>query len=323
MYRYIIVRILLMIPTVFGSGILVFFLMRVIPGDICLTRWVDFGANLDPDILDFCRYKLGLNKPILSQFWEFFTNILTLDFGVSMWTGNDMAEELKPRLMLSLQLAVMALAVTILTAIPLGVIAAYYRGRWPDYIIQFFSITGVAIPSFWLGIMVLVGILIVTQKISGSPWMPPIIFVSPFENLSNNLAQLIIPAVVIALRYIAITQRMTRSAMLEILREDYVLSARAYGVSENVIIRRHVLRNAMLPVVTVLGNEFAFLIGGLVITEQVFNLNGIGALLLQSLENADYIVVQNLVMLIVLFSATINLVVDLTYAYFDPRIRFN
>ena len=312
-----------MIPTVFGSGILVFFLMRVIPGDICLTRWVDFGANLDPDILDFCRYKLGLNKPILSQFWEFFTNILTLDFGVSMWTGNDMAEELKPRLTLSLQLAVMALAVTILTAIPLGVIAAYYRGRWPDYIIQFFSITGVAIPSFWLGIMVLVGILIVTQKISGSPWMPPIIFVSPFENLSNNLAQLIIPAVVIALRYIAITQRMTRSAMLEILREDYVLSARAYGVSENVIIRRHVLRNAMLPVVTVLGNEFAFLIGGLVITEQVFNLNGIGALLLQSLENADYIVAQNLVMLIVLFSATINLVVDLTYAYFDPRIRFN
>jgi len=312
-----------MIPTVFGSGILVFFLMRVIPGDICLTRWVDFGANLDPDILDFCRYKLGLNKPILSQFWEFFTNILTLDFGVSMWTGNDMAEELKPRLTLSLQLAVMALAVTILTAIPLGVIAAYYRGRWPDYIIQFFSITGVAIPSFWLGIMVLVGILIVTQKISGSPWMPPIVFVSPFENLSNNLAQLIIPAVVIALRYIAITQRMTRSAMLEILREDYVLSARAYGVSENVIIRRHVLRNAMLPVVTVLGNEFAFLIGGLVITEQVFNLNGIGALLLQSLENADYIVVQNLVMLIVLFSVTINLVVDLTYTYFDPRIRFN
>ena len=323
MYRYIIVRILLMIPTVFGSGILVFFLMRVIPGDICLTRWVDFGANLDPDILDFCRYKLGLNKPILSQFWEFFTNILTLDFGVSMSTGNDMAEELKPRLTLSLQLAVMALAVTIVTAIPLGVIAAYYRGRWPDYIIQFFSITGVAIPSFWLGIMVLVGILIVTQKISGSPWMPPIIFVSPFENLSSNLAQLIIPAVVIALRYIAITQRMTRSAMLEILREDYVLSARAYGVSENVIIRRHVLRNAMLPVVTVLGNEFAFLIGGLVITEQVFNLNGIGALLLQSLENADYIVAQNLVMLIVLFSATINLVVDLTYAYFDPRIRFN
>ena len=163
----------------------------------------------------------------------------------------------------------------------------------------------------------------ISDSISGSPWMPPIIFVSPFENLSSNLAQLIIPAVVIALRYIAITQRMTRSAMLEILREDYVLSARAYGVSENVIIRRHVLRNAMLPVVTVLGNEFAFLIGGLVITEQVFNLNGIGALLLQSLENADYIVTQNLVMLIVLFSATINLVVDLTYSYFDPRIRFN
>ena len=148
--------------------------------------------------------------------------------------------------------------------------------------------------------MVLVGILIITQKLTGSPWMPPIIFVSPFENILNNLSQLIIPAIVIALRYIAITQRMTRSAILEILREDYVLNARAYFL-----------------------NEFAFLIGGLVITEQVFNLNGIGALLLQSVENADYIVTQNLVMLLALIFATINIIIDLTYAYLDPRVRFN
>ena len=148
--------------------------------------------------------------------------------------------------------------------------------------------------------MVLVGILIITQKLTGSPWMPPIIFVSPFENILNNLSQLIIPAIVIALRYIAIKQRMTRSAILEILREDYVLNARAYGL-----------------------NEFAFLIGGLVITEQVFNLNGIGALLLQSVENADYIVTQNLVMLLALIFATINIIIDLTYAYLDPRVRFN
>ena len=171
--------------------------------------------------------------------------------------------------------------------------------------------------------MVLVGILIITQKLTGSPWMPPIIFVSPFEKILNNLSQLIIPAIVIALRYSAITQRMTRSAILEILREDYVLNARAYGLNEFSIMNRYVLRNSSLPIITVLGNEFAFLIGGLVITEQVFNLNGIGALLLQSVENADYIVTQNLVMLVVLIFATINIIIDLTYAYLDPRGRFN
>ena len=297
--------------------------MRIIPGDICLTRWVDFGTDLNPDTLNFCRQELGLDKPILNQLWEFFRKTFTLDFGVSMWTGNDMSEEIKLRLALSFKLAFMALSLTILTAVPLGVVAAYYKGRWQDYIIQVFSITGVAIPSFWLGIMVLVGILIITQKLTGSAWMPPIIFVSPFENILNNLSQLIIPAIVIALRYIAITQRMTRSAILEILREDYVLNARAYGLNEFSIMNRYVLRNSSLPIITVLGNEFAFLIGGLVITEQVFNLNGIGALLLQSVENADYIVTQNLVMLLALIFATINIIIDLTYAYLDPRVRFN
>ena len=171
--------------------------------------------------------------------------------------------------------------------------------------------------------MVLVGILIITQKLTGSPWMRPIIFVSPFEKILNNLSQLIIPAIVIALRYSAIIQRMTRSAILEILREDYVLNARACGLNEFSIMNRYVLRNSSLPIITVLGNEFAFLIGGLVITEQVFNLNGIGVLLLQSVENADYIVTHNLVMLLAFIFATINIITDLTYAYLDPRGRFN
>ena len=148
-------------------------------------------------------------------------------------------------------------------------------------------------------------------------------FVSPFEKILNNLSKLIIPAIVIALRYFALTQRMTRSAILEILREDYVLNARAYGFNEFSIMNRYVLRNSSLPIITVFGNEFAFLIGGLVITEQVFNLNGIWALLLKSVENADYIVTQNLVMLLALIFATINIIIDLIYAYLDPRLRFN
>ena len=153
--------------------------------------------------------------------------------------------------------------------------------------------------------------------------MRPIIFVSPFEKILNNLSQLIIPAIVIALRYSAIIQRMTRSPILEILREDYVLNARAYGLNEFSIMNRYVLRNSSLLIITVLGNEFAFLIGGLVITEQVFNLNGIGVLLLKSVENADYIVAQNLVMLLALIFATINIIIDLIYTYLDPRVRFN
>ena len=171
-----------MIPTVFRAGAIIF-LMRIIPGDICLTRWVDFGTDLNPDTLNFCRLELGLDKPILNQLWEFFRKTFTLDFGVSMWTGNDMSEDIKLRLALSFKLAFMALLLTILTAVPLGVVAAYYKGPWKDYIIQVFSITGVAIPSFWLGIMVLAGILIITQKLTGSAWMPPIIFVSPFKQL--------------------------------------------------------------------------------------------------------------------------------------------
>ena len=167
--------------------------------------------------------------------------------------------------------------------------------------------------------MVLAGILIITQKLTGSAWMPP----SFLCHLLNNLSQLIIPAIVTALRYIAITQRMTRSEILEILREDYVSNARAYGLNEFSIMNRYVLRNSSRPIITVLGNEFAFLIGGLVITEQVFNLNGIGALPLKSIENADYIVTQNLVMLLALIFATINIIIDLTYAYLDPRVRFN
>ena len=171
--------------------------------------------------------------------------------------------------------------------------------------------------------MVLVGILIITQKLIGSPWMLPIIFVSLFENILNNLSQLIIPALVIAFRCIAITQRMTRSAILEILREDFVLNARAHSLNEFSIMNIYVLRNSSLPIITVLGNEFTFLIGGLVITEQIFNLNGIEVLLLQSVENADYIVAQNLVMLLALIFATINIIIDLIYAYLDPRVRFN
>ena len=188
--------------------------------------------------------------------------------------------------------------------------------------VRTFSIAGIAIPSFWLGIMIILGLLIVTQKFLGEPWMPPIEYVSPLEDPLGNMAQLIWPAVATGYRYSAVATRMTRSALLEVLREDYIRTARAKGLLEKIIINRHALKNSLLPVVTVIGIEFAFLMGGLVVTEQVFNLNGLGKLFVESVLNNDYTMTQALVMIVVAVFVFTNFVVDLFYAWLDPRIRY-
>lgn len=322
MYRYTIVRILLMFPTIIGAGILVFFLMRIIPGDICLTRWVDYGTNLDPSILELCRDQLGLNNPLSEQFMDFLKNIVSLNFGVSMYTGNSMSVELGHRFSLSFQMAIMALVLTTFIGIPLGVLAARKYNTWVDHSIRLISIAGVAVPSFWLGILLLVGILILSQHFFQTPWMPPIVYVSPFEDLFGNLSQLIWPSIAVGLRYICVIVRMTRSSLLEVLSSDYIRTTRAKGISEYKVARKHAFKNAFLPVLTILGSEFAFMIGGLVVTEQVFNLNGLGALLVQSVEDADYITIQNLVMLFAFIFVIVNFIIDIIYSYLDPRIRY-
>ena len=322
MKRYILRRVLLMIPTILGAGVLVFFLIRVIPGDICLVRWVDYGTDLDHSLLDFCRNQLGLNNPLYIQFFEFIKGMFTFDFGVSMWTGRPIIEELELRFALSLQVAIMAIAVVIFLAVPLGIISAVKQDTWVDYVVRTFSIAGIAMPSFWLGILIILGLLIGSQKFFGTPWMPPIYYVSPFEDFWRNMSQLIWPAVATGYRYSAVVTRMTRSALLEVLREDYIRTARAKGMIEKVIINRHALKNSMLPVLTIVGIEFAFLIGGLVVTEQVFNLNGLGRLFVESVGAQDFNLTQQLVMLVVLVAVLTNFVVDLLYAWLDPRIRY-
>jgi len=319
---YILKRVLLMIPTILGAGVLVFFLMRVIPGDICLVRWVDYGTDLDPALLDFCRNQLGLNDPLYIQFFYFMKEIFTFDFGVSMWTGRSIIEELELRFSLSLQLAIMATAVAIFFAVPLGIVSAVKQNTWIDYLARTFSIAGVAMPSFWLGILIILGLLIGSQKFFGQPWMPPIFYVSPFEDFWGNMSQLIWPAVATGYRYSAVVTRMTRSALLEVLREDYIRTARAKGMIEKVIINRHALKNSLLPVVTVISMEFSFFMGGLVVTEQVFNLNGLGRLLVESALNADYNLIQALTMVIVTVFVFVNFITDLSYAWLDPRIRY-
>jgi len=322
MQRYIVTRILLTIPTLLGAALLVFLLLRAVPGDVCEIRLAGTGLYADPEQIKLCQEKLGLDQPLYMQFVDFVGGYLTFDLGESMWTGRPITTEIGLRFQLSLQVAIMATIVAVLFAIPLGTLSAIYQNTWIDYGVRAFSIAGIAIPSFWLGIMIILGLLITTQKFFGQPWMPPINYVSPFEDPLGNIAQLIWPAVATGYRYSAVATRMTRSALLEVLREDYVRTARAKGLREKLVINRHALKNALLPVVTIISLEFAFLIGGLVVTEQVFNLNGLGKLFVESVLNHDYTLTQQLVMLVVLVFVITNLVTDIIYAWLDPRIRY-
>jgi len=312
----------MMLPTLVGAAILVFFLLRAIPGDVCEVRLAGSGLYVDEAEIELCREKLGLAKPLIAQFFDFITGYFTWDLGDSMWTGKPVTEEIAIRFPLSLQVAIMATVVAVVFAIPLGAISAIKQDTWIDYVVRTFSIAGIAMPSFWLGILIILGLLIGTQHFLGTPWMPPITYVPLYEDPMANLSQLIWPAVATGYRYSAVATRMTRSALLEVLREDYIRTARAKGMIEKIIINRHALKNSMLPVFTIIGIEFAFLMGGLVVTEQVFNLNGIGKLFVESVQAQDFAMTQQLVMLVVLIAVLTNFVVDLFYAWLDPRIRY-
>jgi peptide/nickel transport system permease protein len=316
MQRYIIKRILAMVPTILGVMVIVFVLMRVIPGDAVEMRYAEEGTFVSEEMLVQERARLGLDQPIWRQFVKWIWGIVRLDFGISMWTGRPITYEIKIRLELSLQVAIMATFFATLIAIPLGTIAALKQDTWVDYVIRIFSIAGLATPSFWLGILMILMLLIYFK------WLPPMVFTSLWKDPWANLSQLIWPALAVGYRYSATATRMTRSSVLEVMREDYIRTARAKGLWEKVVIIRHAMKNAMLPVITVIGLEFAFLIGGLVVTEQVFNLNGIGKLFVQSIAQRDYTMTQALVIVVAATFIVVNFIVDILYAWLDPRIRY-
>jgi peptide/nickel transport system permease protein len=226
-------------------------------------------------------------------------------------------DEILLRFPVSLQIAIMATLIAVLIAIPLGTISAIYRDTWIDYTVRVIAVSGLAIPSFWLGMIIILVLLGVFN------WLPKIGYVSIFDNPMANIAALFWPALSVGYRYAAVATRMMRSALLEVMREDYIRTARAKGVFRRIVMRRHALRNAMLPVVTVIGLEFAFLIGGLVVTEQVFNINGIGKLFVDATTRGDFTLIQGLVLLIAVSFILVNLVIDLLYAWLDPRIRLS
>lgn len=323
MSKYVVKRCLLIVPTLLGAALLVFLLMRLVPGDICEVTLLGEGTQVSEGAIESCRQALGLNAPPTTQFFNMVVGFVTFDLGDSLWTGRPITHELRLRFELTVQLALMTVVISVLIGVPLGVLSAVKRQTMVDYVVRTFAIAGEAIPSFWLGLMIILSILIGTQIFLGEPMMPPIIYVPIWEDPAANLAQLMLPAIATGYRSSAVLTRMTRSAMLEVLREDYVRTARAKGLVEGVIRRRHALKNAMLPVVTLIGMELAFLIGGLVVTEQVFNLNGLGQLFVDAVELKDYTLVQTMVMLVVLTFVVVNLVVDLFYAWLDPRIHYS
>ncbi len=316
MLRYLVNRTLLIIPTLLGVAVLVFFMLRMMPGDVVDVMFKAEGANVPAEVIQAEKARLGLDQPIPVQFVKWMAGVLHGDFGYSMWTGKPISHEIAIRLELSIEVAIMATLLALAIALPLGTLSAVFRDTWIDQAIRVISIAGLAVPSFWLGMIIILLLL------SFFHWNPPLIFTPFFQDPLANLSQLIWPALAVGYRYSAVVTRMMRSTLLEVLQEDYIRTARAKGVAERLIVVRHAMRNAMLPVITVTGLEFAFLIGGLVVTEQVFNLNGIGKLFVESVSRADNTMLQALVLLVAVCYIVVNLVVDLLYAVLDPRVRY-
>jgi len=317
MWQYVVKRLLLMIPTLFGAALVIFLLMNLVPGDVALLIiGGDQGGDINTHELEKLRQQLGLNRPLFVQFLSWLWGVMRLDFGKSLWTGASVIEELMIRLPLSLEVAIAATVVSILIAIPLGTLAAIRQDTWVDYVVRVISIGGLAMPAFWTGILIILLLVIYFE------WAPPLEYVSITRDPWENFQQLVWPIVTVGYRNAAVISRMTRSTVLEVMREDYVRTAWAKGLRERWVVTKHALKNAILPVITIIGTEVAFLIGGLVVTETVFTLNGVGRFMVDAIAHRDIPVVQTLVLLIAFAFVFVNLIVDLLYAWIDPRISY-
>ncbi len=316
MLRYTAHRLLLMIPTLIGVAVLVFLVLRVVPGDIVELKLTAEGNIFTQEQIDAERERLGLADPLPTQFVRYMVGLAQGDLGISLWTERPVLEEIGGRIGLTLELAILSTVLAVLIAFPLGTLSALYRGTWLDYVIRVITIGGLAVPSFWFGMLIVMALLLTVGT------LPPLGTTSIFVDPLVNLNQMIWPAISVGYRYSAVVARMLRSSILEVLAEDYIRTARAKGMKEKVVIVKHGMRNALLPTVTVIGLEFAFLLGGLVVTEQVFNVNGIGKMFVEAVVLNDLTMLQGLVLVVATVFVVVNLLVDLLYAALDPRIRY-
>ena len=316
MGRYIIRRLLIALPSLVIVTILISGLLRLQPGDVVMARLSEGGVVTQEQIAEM-RAQLGLDKPYPQQYIEWVGGVLQGDLGDSLFKNRDVLATLVTRSRVSVQLALMAMFFAVLAAIPLGILSAIRQDSWMDYVARLFSITGLSIPDFFLATM----LLYVLSVWVG--WLPEFGYTPPWEDPWKNFTAMIFPALIVGYRFSAISARMTRSAMLEVLRQDYVRTARAKGLVERVIIFRHALRNALIPVITIMGSQLTFLLGGLVIIEIVFRMPGVGTMGFEAIEVRDYPEVQGVVLFTAILFIVSNLLVDLSYALIDPRIRYS
>jgi peptide/nickel transport system permease protein len=312
---YILKRVIIAGVTLLGMSMLIFVLMRLAPGNITDIIFESAGYVDEAD-RHRLEAELGIDKPVAVQYMVWLGNFVRGDLGKSYRYELPAWEVIRPRLPVTLELAVLALGFSVLLGVPTGVVSAIRRGQPVDYALRVFSLAGLSMPSFWLGMLV---ILLLVRSLG---WIPSMTYVSPFDNLGANLFQFLLPALAVGYRSSALIMRITRSAMLEVLREDYIRTAWAKGQRGTQVVWRHAFKNASLPVITLIGIEFAFLIGGLIVTETVFNLPGVARYLVDAIQGRDYPIVQNLAMLIAVVVVTANLVVDLLYTWLDPRIKY-
>jgi peptide/nickel transport system permease protein len=296
-------------------SVVIFVLLRLAPGNMVDILFSTGGYVSESDKQAIMK-ELGIDHPVWVQYLDWLRDILTGNLGKSYRYDLPAWEIIKPLLPVTIELAILSTIIAILLGVPTGVISAVRQDTALDYALRVFSLAGLSMPSFWLGMVI---ILVVVAWIG---WIPPMTYVSPGENFKVHLVQFLLPALAVGYRSSALITRITRSALLEVMREDYIRTAWAKGQSGRIVIWRHALKNAMLPVITVIGIEFAFLIGGLVVTETVFNLPGVARLLVQAVLWRDYPVVQNLVMLIAVVVILSNLFVDMLYGWLDPRVRY-
>ena len=319
MQAYIAKRFLLFIPTLLLATLLTFLLLRVIPGDPALVKLAgETGdASFTQAELRDLQAKLGTDQPLYVQYGKWAWGLLRLDFGQSMYFEDPVAQDLADKFPITLELTVLAMLIATIIAVPLGLVSAIKQDTPADYIARIISITGVALPNFW------VGILIVYFLVLFFAWMPPLGYANLWEDPATNLQQFIFPALALGFFEMAFTARVTRSSMLEVYREDYTRTARGKGLAERVVIVRHALKNALLPVVTVTGFQLGRLLAGTVVIENIFMVPGMGKLLLDSVFHRDYTEVQAIVVLITVSVLILNLLLDVIYGWLNPRIRYS
>lgn len=315
MGKYILRRIALLIPTLIGMSIIIFAMVRLMPGDI-----VDSLVGLDPTVTPEAKAELrrayGLDEPVPIQYARWLGGVVQGDLGRSYRTRQPITQEILGALPITIELAVYALLMSVVVAIPLGVISAIRRNSWVDFSARVGGLLGLAFPNFWLATM----FLLITSLFFH--WVPPVFYIPPSEDLAGNLVQFFLPALALAVALMAIEMRMARTSMLEVLRQDYIRTARAKGVHDRVIYFKHALKNAFIPVITVIGIQLGALLGGSVIIEQIFGLPGVGWYLLQGIQSRDYPVVQVTALFLATVFVVMNLFVDITYAFLDPRIKY-